>query len=108
MTSSKEQNIILTKKCFVSRSNSNSIDSEGGRRRSLRKREGKSYAEFGDADYVFEDESSVPGLPLKAHPRFNAPKMNSETAPVSNGDVEMPSEDDDEDEDEDWDGYEEP
>ena len=92
MTSSKEQNIILT---LDFRSNSNSIDSEGGRRRSLRKREGKSYAEFGDADFIIEDDNSTPGSPIKGahHPRHsNAHKMNSDNNhSISNGDVDMES-----------------
>lgn len=85
---------------FSSRSNSNAIDGEtGSRRRSLRKREGKSYTEFGETDIYFEDDNSGPNSPVKGlnSRKPNAHKMNSESAPVSNGDVEMESEDDSDD-----------
>jgi hypothetical protein len=82
------------------RSNSNAIDGDaGGRRRSMRKREGKSYAEFGESDIYFEEDNSGPNSPVKGlnSRNSNAHKLNAESAPVSNGDVEMESEDDSDD-----------
>jgi len=83
------------------RSNANAIDGDAGsRRRSMRKREGKSYAEFGESDIYFEEDNSGPNSPVKGLNSRNSKthKMNSETAPaVSNGDVEMESEDDSDD-----------
>lgn len=70
---------------------------EGSRRRSLRKREGKSYAEFGDADFIIDEDGSVPGSPVKAVSGNAVTNSISATAPISNGDVEMESEDDEDD-----------
>ena len=65
----------------------------------MRKREGKSYAEFGESDIYFEEDNSGPNSPVKGLNSRNSKtnKMNSEPAPVSNGDVEMESEDDSDD-----------
>ena len=91
---------------------------DGPRRRSLRKREGKSYAEFGEGDFIIEEDHSEPGSPLKslsagherggrdlrpnshaANPLSSVALNSSATAPVSNGDVEMESDVDDDDDD---------
>lgn len=65
----------------------------------MRKREGKSYAEFGESDIYFEEDNSGPNSPVKGlnSRNSNPHKMNAESAPVSNGDVEMESEDDSDD-----------
>ena len=81
---------------------------DGPRRRSLRKREGKSYAEFGEADFIIEEDHSEPGSPLKhpggghhirpnSHPPTSSLAALNSSAPVSNGDVEMESDDEDDD-----------
>ena len=81
------------------------METESGRRRSLRKREGKSYAEFGEVDFMIEDENSVPTSPLKGANSGGATSASvirqtnhhNNSTPLSNGDVEMESEDDDDD-----------
>jgi len=82
---------------------SKSMESDGTRRRSMRKREGKSYAEIGEAELFFEDENSVPTSPLKGANSGGATSVatvirqanNHHSTPLSNGDIEMESEDDD-------------
>ena len=79
------------------------MESDGTRRRSMRKREGKSYAEIGEAELFFEDENSVPTSPLKGANSGGATSVatvirqanNHHSTPLSNGDIEMESEDDD-------------
>lgn len=109
---------------LLSRTTAAGAASDEPRRRSLRKREGKSYAEFGETDFIIEEDNSEPGSPLRgavnhsgagvgagahlppsalaasgamASARFN--NSNSAPAssgqPLSNGDVEMESDDDD-------------
>ena len=80
------------------------METNEGRRRSLRKREGKSYAEFGEADFIIEDNDSVPTSPLKgardsggATSTVIRPNHHNSQQSNSNGDVEMESEDDSED-----------
>jgi len=91
---------------------SNSAESKNSRR-SLRKREGKSYNEDGFDNLIFDDDNSAPGSPIKGANKkttrqnstksnSNNPKMNDNTtgnsnAVNSNGDVEMESEDDSDD-----------
>ena len=88
---------------------------EPSRRRSLRKREGKSYAEFGEADFIIDEdnsESAAGNSPLKGgvnNSHSNRTNSHSVSAAasggmaaasnnvLSNGDVEMESEDDDDD-----------
>jgi len=82
---------------------SKSMESEGTRRRSTRKREGKSYAELGETDFFLDDENSVPTSPLKGANSGGATSVasvirqanNHHSTPLSNGDIEMESEDDD-------------
>lgn len=83
---------------------SKSMETNEGRRRSLRKREGKSYAEFGEADFIIEDNDSVPTSPLKgardsggATSTVIRPNHHNSQQNTSNGDVEMESEDDSDD-----------
>ena len=79
------------------------MESEGTRRRSTRKREGKSYAELGETDFFLDDENSVPTSPLKGANSGGATSVasvirqanNHHSTPLSNGDIEMESEDDD-------------
>ena len=78
------------------------MESDGSRRRSLRKREGKSYAEFGEADFIIDDDNSVPTSPLKGANSGGATSVirnqasnHHNSTPLSNGDIEMESEDDD-------------
>ena len=82
------------------------METESGRRRSLRKREGKSYAEFGEADFIIDDDNSVPTSPLKGASSGGATSASSvirhqanhnNSTPLSNGDIEMESEDDEDD-----------
>lgn len=116
-------NICTLNLLFFSRSNnannsiggggdSNSAESKNSRR-SLRKREGKSYNEDGFDNLIFDDDNSAPGSPIKGANKkttrqnstksnSNNPKMNDNTtgnsnAVNSNGDVEMESEDDSDD-----------
>ena len=109
-------NICTLNLLFFSRSNnannsiggggdSNSAESKNSRR-SLRKREGKSYNEDGFDNLIFDDDNSAPGSPIKGankkttrqNSKSNSnPKINDTANVVSNGDVEMPSEDDSDD-----------
>lgn len=101
---------------LLSRSGASSLDAnEPSRRRSLRKREGKSYAEFGEADFIIDEdnsESAAGNSPLKGgvnNSHSNRTNSHSVSAAasggmaaasnnvLSNGDVEMESEDDDDD-----------
>ena len=115
MTSKEQKHLYIVRSNFSRSNNANSIgDSDrANQRRSLRKREGKSYNEDGFDNLIFDDDNSAPGSPIKGANKkttrqnstksnSNNPKMNDNTtgnsnAVNSNGDVEMESEDDSDD-----------
>ena len=108
MTSKEQKHLYIVRSNFSRSNNANSIgDSDrANQRRSLRKREGKSYNEDGFDNLIFDDDNSAPGSPIKGankkttrqNSKSNSnPKINDTANVVSNGDVEMPSEDDSDD-----------
>ena len=85
--------------------------SDTSRRRSLRRREEKSYTEIGEPEYLIDDDSS-PNSPVKSNakggasvdkhsnselPNNHRSTTNNHHSTISNGDVEMESEESDDD-----------